>query len=254
MNRVNRTLLAAALVGVINLPAAQAEMFGGGEVGYARDTNFNGAPEGAARLEENITSFTTYLGHYSPSANGRSAFIVKGDIQANRLEKTPVLDNNIFGVSAGTFHAFSRHNSMTSNLGVRGKRFDDSRRDGEVYALQFGFKQKMSDRFWFRQGLVGEYGTAEVKSGEYTGYGVSGSLNWKPGASTLLNLGLSWNRRVYDVPVADERTGKQLTLGLVQELGKHVYLRASATRLNNSANDGSEYDSNVYSVGLGFGL
>ena len=247
-------LLAAALAGAIYLPAAQADMFGGGEVGYARDTNFNGAPSGAARLEENITSYAAYLGHYSPLDSGRSAFIVKGDVQVNQLEKTPTLDNNIYGVSVGTLHTFSQHNSMTSNLGIRAKRFDDSRRDGEVYALQFGFKQKMNDRFWFREGLVGESGTAEVKSGEYTGYGVSGSLNWKPGASTLLNLGLAWNQRVYDVLAADERTGEQLTLGLVQEFGKHVYVRASATRLNNSTNDGSEYDSNVYSVGLGYSL
>lgn len=251
---MHHKLLVAALVAVLHVPAAQAGMFGGLEAGYARDTNFNGAPDKANRLEENITSYTGYLGHYSPSASGRSAFIVKGDIQANRLEKTPALDNNIFGVSVGTFHAFSQHNSMTSNLGVRAKRFDDSRRDGEVYALQFGFKQKTSDRFWFREGLTAEYGVAELRSGEYTGYGANGSLNWSAGASTLFNLGLAWNRRVYDVLAGDERTGKQVTLGLVQQFGKHVYVRASATRLNNSANDGSEYDSNVYSMGLGFSL
>lgn len=248
---MHHKLLGAALAAVLHLPAAQAEMFGGLEAGYTRDTNFNGAPDGAPRIEENIASYTAYLGHYAPSASGRSAFIVKGDIQVNRLDKIPALDNTIYGVSVGTFHAFSRYNSMTSNLGVRAKRFDDSRRDGEVYALQFGFKQKTSDRFWFREGLVAEYGTAEVKSGEYTGYGANGSLNWKPGASTLLNLGLAWNRRVYDVLAADERTGKQVTLGLVQEFGKHVYVRVSATGLNNSANDGSKYDSKVYSAGLG---
>lgn len=249
---MKRQLLASVFIPILHLPVAQAGVFGGFDVGYVRDSNFNGAPSGALELEENITNYTAYLGHYTPLAGGRSAFIVKGDLQLNRLDETPALDNNIYGVSAGTFYAFGARHSMTSNLGVRAKRFDDSRRDGEVYALQFGFKQKMNDRFWFREGLIGEYGTAEVKSGEYTGYGASGSLNWKPASSTLLNVGLAWNRRVYDVLAADERTSKQATLGLVQELGEHVYARASATRVSNRANDGNTYDSNVYNLGIGF--
>lgn len=244
-------LVVAALVAALNVPAAQAGMFGGIEAGYALDTNFNGAPDGGVKLEETIQSYTAYLGHYAPSSSGRSAFIVKGDVQANRLDETPALDNNVYGVSVGSFHAFGRQNSMTTNLGARAKRFEDSRRDGEVYGVQLGFKQNLSRSFWFRQGLNGEYGTAEVKSSEYTGYGLSGSLNWKPFGATLLNLGGAWNRRLYDTLAADERTGKQATLGLVQELGKHVYVRASATQLTNSANDGSEYDSTVYSAGLG---
>jgi len=244
-------LLDSVFIPMLSLPVAQAGVFGGFDLGYVRDSNFNGAPDGALQLEENITTYTAYLGHYTPLAGGSSAFIIKGDLQLNRLDETPSLDNNIYSVSAGTFHAFGARHSMTSNLGVRAKRFDDSRRDGAVYALQFGFKQKMNDRFWFREGLIGEYGTAEVKSGEYTGYGVSASINWKPASSTLLNFGLAWNRRVYDVLAADERTSRQATLGLVQELGEHVYARASATRVSNRANDDSKYDSNVYNIGIG---
>lgn len=244
-------LVIAALIAALNLPAAQAGMFGGIEAGYALDTNFNGAPDGGVKLGETIQSYTAYLGHYAPSASGRSAFIVKGDVQANRLDETPALDNNVYGIGVGSFHAFGRQNSMTTNLGARAKRFEDSRRDGEVYGVQLGFKQNLSRSFWFRQGLNGEYGTAEVKSSEYTGYGLNGSLNWKPFGATLLSASAAWSRRMYDTLAADERTGKQATLGLVQEFGKHVYVRASATQLNNSANDGSAYDSTVYSAGLG---
>lgn len=234
--------------------AARAEVFGGAEFGYAVDTNFNGASTAAAELKESIQSYTAYLGNYAPSANGRSALILKGDVQANRLQEATALDNNLFGVSVGGYHAFDKVNSLTTTLSARAKRFDDDRRNGEIYGVAVGLKQKLTNSFWFREGLMAEHGAAQVSTGTYNGYGVNVSLNWRAPSATLLSLGGGWNQRTYDVLAADVRTNTQATLGVVQEIGKHVYVRVSATHQINSANDGSEYNSNVYSAGLGVNL
>lgn len=251
MKTILTTIALGALLGA---SAAHSATFGGAEVGYARDTNFNGAPDGADPLEEDIQSYTGYLGHFWPSASGRSALVLKADAQLNRFETAEVLDNTVYGGSAGIFHSFSRANSMNATLGARAKRFDDERRDGEVYSFAVGFKQKIRPQFWFQERLLLERGEAEVTAGEYNGYGISGSLNWKPLSSTLLSTSVGWTQRNYEVAVADERTNKQITLGVVQELGQHVYLRASATHQRNSANDGSDFDGNIYALGLGFSM
>lgn len=247
-------VLGTVIAAILGAGSARAEMFGGAEFGSAVDTNFNGAPTGAAQLEETIQSYSAYIGNYVPSADGRSSLIMKGDAQANRLQEATALDNNLFGVSLGGYQAFSAANSMTATLSARAKRFDDSRRDGETYGVAFGFKQKVANGFWLREGLIAEHGTAQTPTGVYNGYGVNASLNWGLPSATLLSLGGAWNRRVYDVLAADERTNVQATLGVVQEIGKHFYMRLSATRQNNSANDGSDYNSNVYSAGVGISM
>jgi len=248
---MNNKLLLVVLVMTLGATQVMADTFGGVEYGYTTNDNFNGATGSTAKLEENIASTTVYLGHFKPSADKRSAFIIKGKVQVNSFDKASQLDNTVYGISAGQFYKFSKRNSVTTTFGVRAKRFDDSRRDGEVYSLSASFKQKKSKRVWFREGLLLEHGEAEANSGVYNGYGVSGSVNMKLTSKTVINLGASWTRRIYDVTQADKRTGKQLSLGLVQQFNKSLYLRASAALLSNSANDGTDYDSNIYSVGMG---
>lgn len=252
----NKRIIAGVATAMAILAAGptRAEVFGGAEFGYAVDTNFNGASTAAAQLKEVIHSYTAYLGNYTPSADRRSAFILRGDVQANRLQETSALDNNLFGVSVGGYQSFGPVASMTATLSARAKRFDDDRRNGEVYGVALGFKQKVTNNFWFREGLMAEYGAAQVSTGTYNGYGVNVSLNWRAPSATLLSLGGGWNRRIYDVLAADERTNVQATLGVVQEIGKHVYVRLSATHQVNSASDGSEYSGNVYSAGFGVNL
>lgn len=256
MNYLNykKAFLGAAAVAILAAGPARAEVFGGAEFGYAVDTNFNGASTAAAQLEEIIHSYTAYLGNYVPSANGRSVFILKGDVQANRLQEATALDNNLFGVSVGGYQSFGTVASMTATLSARAKRFDDDRRNGEIVGVALGFKQKVAEGFWFREGLMAEHGTAQVETGVYDGYGINASFNWRAPSATLLSLGGGWNRRIYDTLAADVRTNVQATLGVVQEIGKHVYVRLSATHQTNSANDGSEYSGNVYSAGFGVNL
>lgn len=242
--------LAAALYGA----NAQADMFGGLEAAYTRDDNFNGAPAGSRKIEESLMTYSGYLGGYWPMANQRSAWILKGDAAATRLKEFDVFDNNAFGLSGGLLHGFSAANSMTVMTSAHARRFDDTARDQEVYGLQLGFKQKMSESFWFREGLTAEKASAKTASNEYDGYGVNASLNWSPARSTLLTLGIGWNQRDYDVAVANERTGTLVTLGFVQQLGEHVYVRGGVARQQQRTNAGGRFDGNLYTLALGINL
>ena len=234
--------------------SAMADWFGGAEAGWTSDTNFTGAPAGAAKVEESIASYSLYVGHFMPLANKRSAFIVKADAAAARLDKFDVLDNESYGGSFGLFHGFSRMQSLSATVGGSARRYEDSQRDTESYYAQLGFKQKLSESFWLREGLVYDTGAAKVASAEYVGYGVNGSVNWAPFKSTLLTLGGGWNEREYEVAVANERTSASASLGVVQQLGKVIYVRAGATAQEHKTNAGSAYDTVLYSVGLGLSL
>lgn len=242
--------LAAALYGA----NAQADVFGGLEAAYTRDDNFNGASGGSPKIKESLVTYSGYLGGYWPMANQRSAWILKADAAATRLKEFDVFDNNAFGLSGGLFHAFSQASSMTVITSAHARRFDDTARDQNVYGLQLGFKQKMSQSFWFREGLNAEKASAKTASNEYGGYGANGSLNWSPARSTLLTLGIAWTRRDYDVAVANERTGMLASLGIVQQLGEHVYVRGGVARQQQRTNAGSRFDGNLYTLALGINL
>lgn len=242
--------LAAALYGA----NAQADMFGGLDAAYTHDDNFNGARAGSQKIDESLMTYSGHLGGYWPMASQRSAWILKGDAAVTRLQEFDVFDNRVFGLGGGLFHTFSRAYSITVMTSAHARQFDDSARDQNVYGLQFGFKQKVSENFWFREGLTAEKVSAKSASNEYDGYGVNASLNWSPARSTLLTLGIGWNQREYDVVVANERTGTLVTVAFVQQLGEHVYVRGGGARQQQRTNAGSEFDGNLYTLALGINL
>lgn len=244
----------AVLVCSLSSVPASADWFGGADAGWTRDNNFTGAPAGVAKVKEAIASYSLYVGHFTPLADRRSAFIVKADAAAARLNTFKVLDNESYGLSLGLFHGFSRRHSLTATVGGNAQRYGNKQRDAETYYAQVGLKQNWSPSFWLREGLVYDRGEAHAASGEYSGFGANGSFNWAPFKPTLLTLGGAWNRRDYNVAVANERTSTAVSLGLVQQLGAAVYVRAGATAQKNKTNAGNAFDTVLYSVGLGFSL
>lgn len=234
--------------------AVHATGFGGLEAAYTRDDNFTGAPAGSPKTAESIMTYSGFAGKYWPSASQRSAWILKADAAFTRLDKFDVLDSKAYGLSTGVFHKFSQSNSITTMVGAHSKQFDDNARDYDLYTLQVSLKQKTSDKFFFREGLVVEKASAEVQSNEYDGAGLNVSLNWTPSRASLLTLGAGRIERDYDVAVANKRTHTFATVGFVYQLGKYVYVRGGATRQDNRTNADTEYDSNLYTVAFGVGL
>ena len=245
-----RTIAAAALF-ALGAPLAQADGFGGLDIARSHDVNFTGAPKGSPKTAENITVYSGHLGNYWPSADARSALILKADVALARLDRFSVLDNETYGLGFGGYHSFSPANSMNALVGASTRRFEDRNRNLNVYSAQLGFKQNAAESFWVREGVLLEKGVERTNANNYSGYGLNASLNWSPARATVLMLGMGRNVRVYDVQVADRRTSDQLTLGAVQQLGEHLYLRAGASRQANKTNAGNRYDTTVYTVGIG---
>jgi hypothetical protein len=228
-----------------------AESFGGYEAAFTHDSNFLATPSSTQADAEDYFAFSGYLGRYWPSPDQRSAFVLRGDAALALHDRHNVLDRTDFGVTAGVYHAFSRRNSMTATASLLTRRFDDSTRDTDIASAHFGLKQKISEIFWFREGLSFERADAQTAADSYDGYTLQGSLNWSPTRGTLYTLALARTARTYDSSPDVERAGWQLSAGLIYELDPRYYLRAGYTRLSDETSAGIDYDSNIYTVALG---
>jgi hypothetical protein len=234
------------------LPAA--ESFGGLEAAFTHDSNFLASPSGAQAGAEDYFTFSGHLGGYWPSADQRTAFILRGDAALVLQDEHDALDRTDFGVSAGVYHAFSRRHSMTATAGLAARRYDDGTRDTDLGSVQLGLKQKTSETFWFREALLIERADAQAAADRYDGYTLQGSLNWGPTRATLYSLSLARSARTYDSAPGVERTGWQFGAGLVHEFDRRYYLRAGYTRLSDETSAGVEYDSNIVTVAVGAGF
>lgn len=225
-----------------------AKTFGGAEYTYLEDDNFFGAPEG----DEKIVATTVFLGHYQAIKNKPTALVFKGSVQSSRFDTIDILDNNIYGLSAGIFHQIDKKNSVVTSLDAQSRKFDIDQLNGETYKLKIAFKQKQSTSFNLKETLFSEYGDSTQAANTYYGFGLGVLATWIPVKSMAINTGLSWNRKIYDIDVADVRTNQQLTLGAVQALGKHLYLRVGVSRKRNEIIDSDrELYNTLFSAGAG---
>ncbi len=247
MNRILLTLGFGLLL-MVSQQLALAKTFGGAEYTYLEDDSFAGAPEGS----EEITATTVFLGHYRSLKNKPTALVLKGSVQSSRFDTVDILDNNIYGLSAGLFHKLDRKNSVVASMDFLSRKFDADQLDGEVYKFKIALKQKRSTGFSMKETFAWEYGDSTQSANTYYGLSLGALASWLPVKTTAINTGLSWNRKIYDVDVADVRTNQQLSLGIVQSLGKHLYLRLGFTRKRNQIIDTDrEFYNTLLSVGAG---
>lgn len=247
MNRIFLTLGLGLLLMFVQ-HFALAKTFGGAEYTFLEDDSFVGAPEGS----EEIIATTVFLGNYRALKNKPTALVLKGSVQSSRFDTVGILDNNIYGLSAGLFHKLDRKNSVITSLDFLSRRFDAEQLDGEVYKFKIALKQKQSSEFSMKETFAWEYGDSIQSANTYYGFSLGALANWLPVKRTAINAGISWNRKIYDVDVADVRTNQQLTFGIVQSLGKHLYLRLGFTRKRNQIIDlDREFYNTLLSAGAG---
>lgn len=247
---MKRTIAVCLFVWGFNTTAI-AGGFGGIELGSSYNSNFNGSPTSAGAVSETGSYLSALLGMYRPISK-QAMLVLRSGLRHSRFDKADYLDGNIFNVSAGVYYRFNAQNSLSTMLAARAKRFDDSRRDGEVFSLWMKFKQKQSKQVWLSEQVFYEQGAAEVKSGEYSGYGLTVSLNWKLNQYALVTLGAGSVRRIYEVTLGRERTGHQLNLGGSYSLTKQWYLRGRLGQQFNSDDSGRDYTNTSLSAAVGY--
>ena len=241
----------AALAGfVVGTTAAHATFFGGVDAGALWESNFTGATGGITASSVLMGVYSGYVGAYKGFDKNRGAWVGSINLQANRLRRYSVLDNDIFGGSGGVFHDLGKDASVLATVGGETVRFSDNVRDLAIYMARIHFKEG-SQTLWM--GETGEYDDARGQAGfnTYRGYSATLAGNWKPIASDVITLSAAHAYDHYDVPTASIRTFNAASLGVLQELGHGIYIRAQASREYVHIAGGAGFYTTIYATGIG---
>jgi hypothetical protein len=243
-------VMTVAMGMVVGMGAAQAAIFGGVDAGALWESNFTGATGGVVARSVLMGVYSGYVGAYKGFDNNRGAFVGSANLQANRLRRFTVLDNDVFGGSVGVFHDLGQNASMLATVGGEAVRFSNSARNLAIYMARLHFKEG-SRIVWV--GETGEYDDARGQSNfsTYRGYSATLAVNWKPIPSDVITLSAARADDRYNIPTASIRTSDAGSLGWLQELGHGIYVRAQASREYVTVAGGPGFHTMIYAAGLG---
>ncbi|WP_297391458.1 hypothetical protein [Acidiferrobacter sp.] len=235
---------------IVSTSAAHATFFGGVDVGALWESNFTGATGGIVASPVWMGVYSGYVGAYKGFDQNRGAWVASVNLQANRLRRYSVLDNDIFGGSAGVFHDLGKDASVLATVGGETVRFSDNQRNLAIYMARVHFKEG-SQALWV--GETGEYDDAHGQAGfdTYHGYSLTLAGNWKPIASDVITVSAARAHDRYDVAAAAIRTSSAMSLGWLQELGHGIYIRAQASREYVHIAGGQGFYTTLYATGVG---
>lgn len=230
---MKKTFFTVLLLCFLPVQHGWAKTFGGADATLLDDDSFVSAQDDS----ELIRVSSLYMGHYQVIKGKPSAWILKGNFQAIRFDNYAILDHQIFSIGGGLYHQFNRKNSLMLHLDLISKQFELDPLDGEVYKTKASLKQKIAANFDVKETLTLEYGDSASDSNTYAGVGLNTTATWAPLKDTSVSAGVSWNKKIYEVEVADERSNQQLTLAVTQSFMRFAYLRVGATRKRNENSD-----------------
>ena len=235
---------------IVGTSVAHATFFGGVDAGALWESNFTEATGGIVASSVLMGVYSGYVGAYKGFDKNRGAWVASVNLQANRLRRFSVLDNDIFGGSAGVFHDLGKDASVLATVGGETVRFSDNQRDLAIYMARVHFKEG-SQTLWV--GETGEYDDARGQAGFNTYHGYSATLagNWKPIASDVITVSAAHAYDRYDVAAAAIRTSNAASLGWLQELGHGIYIRAQASREYVHVAGGQGFYTTIYATGVG---
>lgn len=240
----------AALGWGLGFGVAHAVVFGGVDAGALWESNFTGATGSLTAQSELMGVYSGYVGAYKGFDKNRGAWVGSINLQANRLRRYSVLDNDVFGGSVGVFRDLGKKASLLATVGAEAVQFSDSVRDMAIYMARLHFKEG-GETAWV--GETGEYDDARghANFNTYRGDSLTLALNWKPITSDVITLSAARAYDRYNVPTASIRTSDAGSLGWLQELGHGIYVRAQASREYVKVVGGPRFHTTIYAAGLG---
>jgi hypothetical protein len=250
------TLFAGLLLAVGWAASTRADdnTIAGAELTYSHDSNFMASPADAPSSPDSSVTYSGYVGHYWPSDDLRSAFVLRGDAALVRQNTFTTLNSTDYGGSVGYYHAFNPHNVLTASAGALARRFSDRSFDSNTGSFQAGLRQKLSDTVWLRESASVERSNVATDDFSYKGRTLVASATWGPSRSAQLSLSASWWGRTYDGAPGARRNGREVGAAWVQQLGSVIYVRTAIARQKNETLTGVQYESTTYSLGVGFSM
>lgn len=209
------------------------------------EDNINGSPSDAAKKGDFYTVLSASVGGYTKATDTTYLFL-RGDAAS----KYDDLNATIAGISAGVYQELG--DVLSAQIALKGKikEFKGKPRSN-AYGGTFELKQKITHKFWIKEGYEYEKNNADSNLFSYDAHSIGVWSGYMITPETMLNVGYSYLTRKYDDPSAFKTKSHTISAGIVRELVKKVYVNLGYDRQFNDSNvPNTDYNNNIYTLGV----
>lgn len=214
------------------------------------EDNINGSPSDANKKGDFYTTVSAAVGGYTEVADGTYLFL-RGDVSNYLYSKYDDLNATIVGISAGMYKELG--DVLSAQIALKGKlkEFKGEPRDSNAFGGTFELKQKITRKFWIKEGYEYEKNNADSNLFSYDAHSIGVWSGYMITPETMLNVGYSYLTRKYDDASGFRTKSHTISAGIVRELVKKVYVNVGYDRqLNDSNVSNTDHNNNIYTLGV----
>ena len=214
------------------------------------EDNINGSPVDADKKGDFYTVLSAGIGGYTEVTDNTYLFL-RGDAANYLYSKYDDLNATIAGISAGVYKELG--DILSAQIALKGKikEFKGEPRDSNAYGGTFELKQKITPKFWIKEGYEYERNDADSALFSYKGHSVGIWSGYLINPQTMVNLGYSYLTRKYDDVSGFKTKFHTVSVGMVREIIKKVYASIGYDRQFNDSNvSNTDYKNNIYTLGV----
>lgn len=243
-------LFVVALSGLVFTSKASGELILDVGVKGIYEDNINGSPVDADKKGDFYTTISAGVGGYTKVADDTYLFL-RGDAASYLYSKYDDLNATIAGISAGVYKELG--DILSAQIALKGKikEFKGEPRDSNAYGGTFELKQQVTRKFWIKEGYEYERNDADSALFSYKGHSVGIWSGYLITPQTMFNLGYSYLTRKYEDSSGFKTKSHTVSVGVVRELIKKVYVNIGYDRQFNDSNvSNTDYKNNIYTIGV----
>lgn len=238
------------LSGLVFVPRASGELIFDVGVKETYEDNISGSPSDANKKGDFYTTVSAAVGGYTEVADGTYLFL-RGDAANYLYSKYDDLNATIAGISAGMYKELG--DVLSAQIALKGKlkEFKGEPRDSNAFGGTFELKQKITSKFWIKEGYEYEKNNADSKLFSYDAHSIGVWSGYLITPKTMLNLGYSYLTRKYEDTGGFKTKSHTISAGVAHEIVKKVYVNVGYDRQFNDSNvSNTDYNNNIYTLGV----
>ena len=181
-----------------------------------------------------------------------AAIYLKAFAERTAYDRYTDLSSNVAGVGTGVDLVVN--DMLSSRVDVIGKlkRFGDSDRNSTAYEAVLNVKERLAQRFWFRERLGYEDNRASSVLYSNTGTSAGITAGWSLPGATLLTLGYGYLEQRY-AEGGGKLASNTLSLGLDYSLARSWNIAAEYDRQISKPEGGESATDNITALSLRYG-
>ncbi|GFP31438.1 DUF2860 family protein, partial [Candidatus Hakubella thermalkaliphila] len=178
---------------------------------------------------------------------------LRGDAAKYLYSKYDDLNATIAGISAGVYKELG--DILSAQIALKGKikEVKGEPRDSNAFGGTFELKQKITRKFWIKEGYEYEKNNADSNLCSYDAHSIGVWSGYMITSETMLNLGYSYLTRKYEDPGGFKTKSHTISAGVAHKIVKKVYVNAGYGRQFNDSNvSNTDHNNNIYTLGVTF--